>query len=513
MQRIISVLLAATWWLPRRIARARASIRTKLLAAFLLVVALMLAAGAVGLQALSDTQRRTDEMAQMQRKIAAYQQINHDTVSQLHGVAAALIEPDEHTLANTVRQLNQFGYDLDRLQYISQDEAKLHSAIRRDFDAFVGMVIRVVELTQLGRVKEGRALQLSQVNPLAARLERTMNELVNKAQEALIESAHLNRLADERSRTWVSVFTLVSICLALILGFAISWSLIEPVRAMEQRMLEIAQGDFSRQALVPNRDELGALATDLNRMSQRLAHLYDELQTASRHKSEFLATMSHELRTPLTAIIGGTEVLQAKIAGDLNARQLHYLQDIHASSRHLLSLINDILDLARIEAGKTELELTRFDLAGTIEHVLAVVRAQSEARQLNVRFYIAPELGSFVADERKVRQVLLNLISNAVKFTPQGGRIEVRAEVDAGSARFSVHDSGIGIASEDHEAIFEQFRQVGTDPLRKRAGSGLGLAIARKFIELHGGRIWVESTPGEGSLFTFTLPLRTEGVS
>ena len=237
-----------------------------------------------------------------------------------------------------------------------------------------------------------------------------------------------------------------------------------------------------------------------------------ELEIASRHKSEFLANMSHELRTPLNAVIGFSEVLEQKMFGELNDKQLEYVRDIHDSGRHLLSLINDILDLSKIEAGKVELELSRFDLPTTIDGTLTLVRERAARHGLTMNFSLDERLGEIEADERKVRQILLNVLSNAVKFTPDGGAIDIVAEVVDGAARIAVKDTGIGIAAEDHEAIFEEFRQVGAEHDGKREGTGLGLTLARKFVELHGGRIWVESTVGQGATFTFTLPLRSPSV-
>jgi signal transduction histidine kinase len=200
-------------------------------------------------------------------------------------------------------------------------------------------------------------------------------------------------------------------------------------------------------------------------------------------------------------------VLHERMFGELNEKQAEYVQDIHVSGRHLLSLINDILDLSKIEAGKLELEPSEFDLPNTIEGTLTLVRERAARHGLQIGFALDQQLGTVVADERKVRQILLNLLSNAVKFTPDGGRIEVRAGLAEGAAQISVSDTGIGIAPEDHAAIFEEFRQVGNDQMRKREGTGLGLTLARKFVELHGGRIWVDSTLGRGSTFTFTLPI------
>ncbi len=230
------------------------------------------------------------------------------------------------------------------------------------------------------------------------------------------------------------------------------------------------------------------------------------LEAASQHKSEFLANMSHELRTPLNAIIGFSEVLGERMFGELNEKQEEYLKDIHASGQHLLSLINDILDLSKIEAGRMELELTDFDLPQAITDALTLVRGRAGRRDIALHQKVDQRLGQIRGDERKIKQVLLNLLSNALKFTPEGGRVEVRASVVDGMAEVSVADTGVGIAPEDQEAVFEEFRQVGTAD-KKVEGTGLGLALSRKFIGLHGGRIWIKSQVGVGSTFTFTLPL------
>jgi signal transduction histidine kinase len=251
-----------------------------------------------------------------------------------------------------------------------------------------------------------------------------------------------------------------------------------------------------------------ALAIQNARLFQELGDKSQELEAASRHKSEFLANMSHELRTPLNAIIGFSEVLGELMFGELNDKQAEYVQDILSSGRHLLSLINDILDLSKVEAGRMELELTHFDLPAAIGAAVILVRERATRHGLALDVSVDDRLGLFVGDERKIRQVLLNLLSNAVKFTPEGGRITVRAAPADGFVEISVSDTGIGIAAEDQEAIFQEFRQVGTDYARKREGTGLGLALARRFIDLHGGRIWVKSQPGEGSTFTFTVPVR-----
>jgi signal transduction histidine kinase len=247
------------------------------------------------------------------------------------------------------------------------------------------------------------------------------------------------------------------------------------------------------------------IAIENVRLFRELEAANRHLKAASQHKSEFLANMSHELRTPLNAIIGFSELLSERLYGDLNEKQEEYLKDIHASGQHLLSLINDILDLSKIEAGRMELELTDFHLPTALDNALILIRERAGRRAIALHMTTDERLDYVRADERKIGQVVLNLLSNAIKFTPEGGRIEVRAKAVAGSVEISVSDTGVGIAPEDQEAIFEEFRQVGT-AAKKVEGTGLGLALSRKFIELHGGRIWVKSEVGAGATFTFTLP-------
>jgi len=250
-----------------------------------------------------------------------------------------------------------------------------------------------------------------------------------------------------------------------------------------------------------------ALAIQNARLFQEIEDKSRQLEAASRHKSEFLANMSHELRTPLNAIIGFSEALTERMFGELNPKQEEYLRDIHASGQHLLALINDILDLSKIEAGRMELDLTDFHLPTAVDDALTLIRERATRKAIAVHQAVDEHLGQIRGDERKIKQVLLNLLSNALKFTGEGGRIDVRAGLADGMAEISVTDTGVGIAPEDQETVFEEFRQVGT-AAKKVEGTGLGLALCRKFVELHGGRIWVTSRPGAGSTFAFTIPVR-----
>jgi GAF domain-containing protein/anti-sigma regulatory factor (Ser/Thr protein kinase) len=249
-----------------------------------------------------------------------------------------------------------------------------------------------------------------------------------------------------------------------------------------------------------------AIAIQNVRLFNEIQDKSRQLEVANRHKSEFLANMSHELRTPLNAIIGFSEVLLQGIFGDVNEKQREYLADVLGSGQHLLSLINDILDLSKIEAGRMDLDLSTFALHDALESGLTIVRERAARHGIELKAIVASDVGTIEADERKVKQILYNLLSNAVKFTPDGGRVDVSVRAENGDVRVEIRDTGIGVAEGDQERIFEEFRQVGRE--RSREGTGLGLTLTKRFVELHGGRIWLESSPGKGSSFAFTLPVR-----
>jgi signal transduction histidine kinase len=275
-------------------------------------------------------------------------------------------------------------------------------------------------------------------------------------------------------------------------------------------LLRPQPGPFSDReiALLQTFADQAVIAIENVRLFQEIREKSAQLEVANKHKSEFLANMSHELRTPLNAIIGFSEVLSEKMFGELNAKQLDYMKDIHESGRHLLSLINDILDLSKIEAGRMDLELSSFHLPTAISNATTLVRERAQRHGIRLASQIDPQLGEFQADERKVKQILVNLLSNAVKFTADGGRVDVSAALKNGALEIAVKDTGIGIAPEDQQSVFEEFTQVGRDYTRKAEGTGLGLALTKRFVELHGGQIRLESALGKGSTFTFTLPVR-----
>ena len=280
----------------------------------------------------------------------------------------------------------------------------------------------------------------------------------------------------------------------------------QPFGAILIRRQEVRPFSDREIGLLRTFGDQAAIALENVRLFREIEDKSRQLEVANKHKSEFLANMSHELRTPLNAIIGFSEVLLEKMFGEINAKQQDYLSDIHSSGRHLLALINDILDLSKIEAGRMELEPSDFDVPTALQNAMTLVRERAQRHGIALSLDIDRAVRELRADERKFKQILVNLLSNAVKFTPDGGQVALRARLVERGLEVSVSDTGIGIAPEDQEKVFEEFRQVGGDYKTKQEGTGLGLALARRFVELHGGVISVQSELGKGATFTFTIP-------
>jgi signal transduction histidine kinase len=278
---------------------------------------------------------------------------------------------------------------------------------------------------------------------------------------------------------------------------------------MDVQLRQIAQGDFSRRVEVPNRDELGTLATNLNRMNEELRQLYQQLEAANRHKSQFLANMSHELRTPLNGIQGYTELIMDGIYGEVPEKIKEVMARIQQSGNRLLGLINAVLDLSKIEAGRITLSLADYSMPGVVQNVFTAVEPLAAEKKLALSLNIQPDLPVGRGDEQRITQVLTNLVGNAIKFT-EVGKVGVQVTSTNGTFTVAVADTGSGIAEADQQKVFEEFQQADSSSTRKKGGTGLGLTIAKKIIELHGGRIWVESSVGKGSTFAFTLPVRVE---
>ena len=519
--------------LVRAVARIPWRMRTKLLVAFVGIVALFVVVGAFGLRALGQSNARVERLGTLQLRAATYQgiQTQAQQLRQLLGLRVGANNPNFNTyngLSSTVRggrswtlvdqtiasALSQLApaTNESRFGFVPppSDEALLER-IRRDYRTFSGSMKSVIAFDRAGAPASRNQPILARAVSADNDLGAVSDQLATTTRAETDELIAQNRSSYTASRNLFMGVGVVSIVLALLLGLVLSWSVIGPIQRTDERLAEIASGDFSRHVDVPNRDELGALATNLNRMNDELGRLYDELESVSRHKSEFLANMSHELRTPLNAIIGFSEVLQRQMFGTLNEQQLGYVDDVLESGHHLLSLINDILDLSKVEAGKMELELTEVSLPDALQSGLTMHGERAIRAGISMELNVEPDDIVIQADERKLRQVVFNLLSNAVNFTPAGGRIDVSAHISDGIVEVAVADTGAGIAPEDQELIFEEFQQARGDSSKRQEGTGLGLPLARKFIELHGGRLWVESSVGTGSTFRFTLPVKQPG--
>jgi len=491
------------------VGRIPAPVRSKLLAAFLLIELLLVALGAIGLLALREVEQRAVDLTSLQHKIDAYRQIQDDTLRQLYGVSAALAAPDSAALSSALRQVNQFGYDLDRVAFVAKDEVALLGRVREEYARFIAIATRVLELTGAGRTTEARQVQTAELAPLADRLERLTNQLVNRAEADMVNGVDASRATYETSRLYVVAFALAGFLLTLALGYAISWSIVAPVQEIDERLNQIAAGNFSQKVVVANRDELGALAEHVNSACERLRELYQSLQDASRHKSQFLANMSHELRTPLNAILGFSELMLDGVYGEVPERMRAPLERMQRNGKHLLGLINDVLDLSKIEAGQFSLSVGDYSVDELVRGVYGAVESLAAEKKLSISTRVPAGLPPARGDERRLAQALLNLVGNAIKFTDSGEvAIEVAARDD--SLTFSVRDTGPGIAESDQVKIFEEFRQVDGSITKTKMGSGLGLAIAKRIVELHGGRIWVDSRAGRGATFSFTAPARVE---
>lgn len=311
----------------------------------------------------------------------------------------------------------------------------------------------------------------------------------------------------------------LGLALSVLASLILAAKIVQPIQALQAGAARIGGGALDQQIEVRTGDELETLADQFNQMAAQLRESYaglerkveertHQLEEANRHKSQFLANMSHELRTPMNAIIGFSEVLLDPTLPVTDAERTQFLEDILASGRHLLGLINEVLDLSKIEAGRMELRIEPALLGEVLDAIQNTMHPLAAKKSIRLESACAESLGPIPMDAARIKQALLNLVGNAVKFTPDGGRVWVRAAAADGGVRVVVQDTGPGIPAEEQERIFQEFQQAHISQEAGRPeGTGLGLALARRFVEMHGGRIWVESEGGRGSTFIFTLPL------
>ena len=508
--------------LVRQVARVRASVHAKLLVAFLLIAVVLIAMGAMSLRAIGSVVRHSHQLDQARERVDAARQIEHALGLQMNFTRNALLLRDDATIESMFRENNRFQATFDRLEAGAQDDQReTIRRIRSTQDQVMATVARIAALIRENKADEAMSLHLNEGYPQYREIATLVTRAVRN------EEAEMGRLREgmdavnRHAIRLVSVFGAASIGLALGLGFVISWSFILPVRAADGFLERVAKGDFTASIAVPNRDEFGALAERMNHMSGELHQLYDEqrrtaqqlralnaeLERASKAKSDFLASMSHELRTPMNAILGFTEMIRDGIYGDIPDDIREPVGDIHTCGKQLLGLINNVLDLSKIEAGRMDLALGAYVVDDVVGPVRQALHALAAAKGLDLDVTIPADTPLCFGDGKRLTQCVMNLAGNALKFTREG-RVEVRVEVQDDDLLFAVADTGIGIPAEQVGHIFEEFRQADVTVSREFGGTGLGLSITRKLVELHGGRIWVESVEGKGSTFFFRVPVR-----
>ena len=513
--------------LVRAVGRIPAGVHAKLLVAFGGVALLVVVLGALGLRLLGQSNERVDTLGTLQQRAFAYGKLRSDALyvrtlwAQNVGGDYYTVFPDlnredfsadgpviDRLIKSAATQIPASTFP-DNLGFVPPPEDEVFLKRIRSTGRELSEVMRQIVDIDLVAPKRATSLRY-RAELLTIDLSQHATELANTTRKRTNALIAENAGAYTSSRNLLVGAAAGTIVLALLLGFVLSWSLIGPIQRIDSRLAAIAYGNFSGHVDVTNRDELGALAVNVNRMNDELQRLYRELETASRHKSEFLANMSHELRTPLNAIIGFSQVLRDGLFGEVNAKQEEYLEDILTSGHHLLALINDVLDLSKVEAGQVQLELAPFSIQDALERGVSMVREQATRNGVQVTLHANDGLHVVTGDERRVRQVIFNLLSNAVKFTSAGGSVDVTATRANGEVRVSVADTGPGITEDDLGRIFEEFQQTEAGA-RQHEGTGLGLALSKRFVEMHGGRIWCDSEVGKGSTFVFTIPAAAVG--
>ena len=511
-------LVKLVYW----VAGIKSSVHAKLVTGFMLVTLLVVAMGVLSLQAITKMSHQSILLDEAHKRVEWSRQIQHALALQMNFTAMALLLQDEATVEKILRENNRFNNILALIaQEAVPEEQDVIERIRIAQGEALTAVADIANLLRDGKVNDAMNLQLSKGYPLYEQIAGLVDKIVI-VEQSKMAGLRANVAAEtRRTQILMGVFVVSAILLALLLGFVISWSFILPVRKAHGFLTEVAKGNFQATIQVPNRDEFGDLAERMNQMSRELHSLYEnqraaaqELQMlnerlteASKAKSEFLANMSHELRTPMNAILGFIEMLLDDIYGEVPPHLREPLIDVQANGKHLLNLINDVLDLSKIEAGRMELVLGEYSVQDVVETIRTSLQSLALEKGLGFAAAAEDDIPLAFGDGRRITQCLMNLVGNALKFCKRG-RVAVWVERQGNDLLYHVSDTGIGIPKEELKNIFTEFQQVDTAITREFSGTGLGLNITKKFVEMHGGRIWVESELGKGSTFFFSIPLR-----
>ena len=510
--------------LVRWVAGLRASVHTKLLAAFLIVTALFIGMALMSLQTLVNATQQSRQLDEAHELVSLAQQSEHALAMQMYYTDRALLSQDEAAISLILRENNRFNDRLAKLEAAGTADKTLVEQIRTSQDDAMAVVADMANAIRDGKLGNVTAALLHRQERLDTEITTRVGALVSAQQNRMARLRESVSAANKRSLILTTTFALTAVIFALFCGFVISWSFIMPVREAQGFLQKVAAGDFGARIEVPNRDEFGMLADRMNYMSgelqrfdaeQRraaaeLGRLNLELAQTSKAKSEFLANMSHELRTPMNAILGFTEMLIDGLYGEVPPDLKEPLTDIQLNGRHLLRLINDVLDLSKIEAGRMELALGDYSVREIVDIVHVSLRSLAAEKGLDFVVSVPENLAVAYGDNGRLTQCLMNLAGNAIKFTRKG-RVEIGVELAGDDLVFHVSDTGIGIPEAELENVFTEFRQVDAAVTREYGGTGLGLSITKRFVEMHGGRIWVESQFGEGCTFFFSVPLRVKG--
>ncbi|MBI5888255.1 MAG: MCP four helix bundle domain-containing protein [Deltaproteobacteria bacterium] len=535
------------------------SISNKLAAVFLFLLLMMGVGGGVGLYNARQIAKVTERLYHNSfKKAETLSSVENEFLSARHEIFLHAVIGDMASKSFLEVSVGEHRKKIDRLllEYkgmgLSKDREEIYSRLQESMGFYWGIHAKVMALSREGHRDGALGIITMEGNKSFTESISTLGKLIKNEKDTAYDAY---QESDFFARFIIGVtfaFTLAAIIVAAGLWLALIRAIVRPILAIEESAKKVGEGDLRERAPVMTDDEIGSLALQFNRMADSLENHYatlekkvekrteqlkdanDELmkkkyelesaniglQEANRMKSQFLANVSHELRTPLNSIIGFSELLEERAFGELNERQTQYIDFIHSSGEHLLQLINDILDLSKIEAGRVELAKEVFSISEVLTELLGLIRPIAHKKGIEIGIKTVPASPRLLADKAKFKQIMINLLSNAVKFNVDKGSVSVDWEIIEEPGRidpnryvvFKVKDTGIGIRDEDRVKLFKEFEQIDSSITREHGGTGLGLVLTKRLVEMHGGRIWFDSEPGKGSVFCVKLPQGTDEI-